>query len=124
MSYLIFGLHGILILMLAIFSWRTFKFVKVPITVHNLPIILLIGLGLCVTAWWSGFNPEFFIPTGVLFGFLVFIINSVKIPNQVNPTLFKNICASLICVMFWPEFIVFFYITSKYLKKNNEKSEY
>ncbi len=116
MSNVILIIHGILILILAFWSWGTFKSLKISITIHNLPIILLTGLGLCITAWWSRFKPEFFIPTGVLVGFLVFIINRVKIPDQPNPTLFKNICTSLLCVMFWPELVVFFWVASKHFK--------
>lgn len=124
MSYLILIIHSILILLLALWSFGTSRVLKIPITIHNLPVILLTGLGLCITAWCSVFKPEFFIPIGILVGLVVFTINSVKIPDQPNPTLFRRICISLLCIIFWSELIVFFWIATTHLKKIDEKSKY
>lgn len=124
MSNLILIIHGILILLLALWSLRASRILKIPITIHNLPVILLAGLGLCIAAWCSIFKPEFFIPTGILVGLVVFTINSVKIPDQPNPTLFRRICISLLCIMFWSELVVFFWVATAHLKKIDEKSKY
>jgi len=124
MLNLILIAHGILILLLASWAFSSSRFLKVPITIHNIPIIILTGLGLCIAAWWARFNPEYFIPTGILFGFVVFIINSVKIPNFPNPTIFRKICMSLLCVLFWSEIIVLLWVATIHVKKINEKPEH
>ncbi len=116
--------HIIFVIVIAIWSLSLLKKYKIPITIHNLPIILLVGLGLCIAAWSAAFKPEYFIPTGVIFGFIVFGINLVKIPGHANPNIIRNICMSLFCTMFWSEMIVILWIASKNLKKVNEKPQH
>lgn len=120
MINLILITHGLFALMIALWYFSILKLVKTSITIHNLPIILLIGLGLFITTWCAAFKQQFFIPTGILVGTIVFIINSVKIPNQPNPSLIRNFGMSLFCTMFWPEMIIVFWIASKYFKINEK----
>lgn len=108
MIYLFLLAHLIFILLIGRWAFFIFKDFKIPVTVHNLPIILLVGLGLFVTTYCSIYKPMYFIPTGILIGGIVFIINVIKIPNQINPSFVRNISMSLFCTMFWTEMIVVF----------------
>lgn len=124
MSNIIFAIHSFVILLLAIWAFDMSKKLKMPITIHNLPIILLTTLGLCITTWLSGYYPEYFIPTGIMAGAVVFIINSVNIPGQINPSVYRKIFMSVFCVLFWPELSVLFWIVTTHIKKINEKPQY
>lgn len=122
MSNLMLIAHALFIIVISFWSYYIAKEFKIPITIHNLPIILLVGLGLCVAAWAAAFKPMYFIPTGVLCGFVVFGINLVKIPGHANPSIIRNMCMSLFCTLFWPEMVVLFWIASKNFK--NEKPQH
>jgi hypothetical protein len=121
MENTLFIIHCILITLLAGWAYSASRVLKMPITIHNLPIILLTGVGLFVGAWCAKNKPEFFLPTGVLTGVTVYLINSFPVPGQTNPGFLKKICVSLLCVLFWTEMVAAFWIVNIHIKKLNAK---
>lgn len=122
---IIFVIHGVAILLLARMLWAASKAYDVPITIHNLPIIILTGLGLAGATLLAMTNLMWYIPTGVLLGGLVFSLNSVEMPGHPNPSLFKKLAVALFSMAFWPELIVFCWFYFAHAKKidSDEKSQ-
>lgn len=118
MLHLAFVAHIVFIWILAIWAFNASLYYKIAVTIHNLPIILLAGLFLYVAIWIMMFCPILFFAIGFTVGFAIFVINSVKIPNQTNPILMKKIFMSLLCFAFWPELIIFIWFVVTYSKKD------
>lgn len=124
-SNIIFVIHGVAIFLLARMLWGASKAFQVPITIHNLPLVLLTAMGLGLTTWLAMFHPALFFPTGVLLGGIMFTINSVEVPGHPNPTLLQKVIVALVASVFWPELLVFcwFYFANAKKIDKDEKSE-
>jgi hypothetical protein len=124
-SNVIFVIHGVVIFLLARMLWGASKAFQVPITIHNLPLVILTGMGLCLTTWLAMFHPALFFPTGVLLGGIMFTINSVEVPGHPNPGLLQKIGVACLATAFWPELLVFcwFYFANAKKIDKDEKSE-
>jgi hypothetical protein len=116
-SYILFVIHSVAIMLLARMLWAASKAYNVPITIHNLPIVILTGLGLGLATWIAMFHLLWFIPTGLLCAGLVFTLNSVEMPGHPNPSLFKKLIVATISAAFWPELIVFCWFYFAHAKK-------
>lgn len=124
MPNILLAFHGVLILLLSVWSFKMARILKIPITIHNSPIVILVGMGLYVSLWCAKYNPVAFTSIGAIIGVIVFIINSVEIPGQHNPSMFRKILMTLACVMFWPEVMVLLWVVLIHVRKLNEKPQH
>lgn len=119
-------LHSISILILSIWSLYNFKILKTKLTIHNLPLILLTGLGLFVTVWLAMNRLDIFLSIGIFIGVAVFLIYSFPVPGVIGPSLKQKIGLFVLYSVFWPEMIVLLWLVFKQVKildkiKNNAK---
>ena len=100
MSYIIFFIHSVAIVLLARMLLGSFKIWGIHVTIHNLPYVILCGMGLGLATWFAVTNLLWFILIGILFGGLIFVLNSVEIPNHPNPSFMQKILIALFCTFF------------------------
>ena len=110
---LILQLLASLILLGTVLSTK--KQFNVKLNTFNVPLALIISLGvlagtyLCFTHFW------WFIPTGLFLGVLVWFLNSMDIPGETSQPLLKKIVTVAIAILFWNHFmaLMLLYIFNK-----------
>jgi hypothetical protein len=104
-------------------SLLAFKFkAKLPITLYNLPTIIITIMCLLFTMWLSAKHIMLFIPTGIVMAIIIWFINSAPIPGEPPVSIFKKIVSAMLVTLFWNHTIVllmFVYMNS--ILPNNEK---
>jgi hypothetical protein len=117
MAQVFFIIHAVAIMLMARMLWAAAKAYQVPITIHNIPIIILTGMGLVLATLIAVTHPLWFLPTGFLIGGIIFTLNSVEMPGHPNPSLIRKLLVALISVVLWPELIVFCWFYFAHAKK-------
>lgn len=127
MIILLLILHSVAVLILSIWSLYNSKILKLPINIHNIPVILLTGLGLFVAIWLAINRLHIFLAIGIFIGVLVFLIYSFPVPGINGPSFSQKIGLFFLYSIFWPEMIALCWLVFKYNKRlielqNNAKS--
>jgi hypothetical protein len=122
---IVFVIHVVAIFFLVRMLWSASRAYKIPITIHNFPIIILTGLGLAIATYLSITHSTFYLVTGFFVGGMMFVLNSLDVPGHKNNSLFQRIMASILGMCFWPEFMVFFAFYASHAEKidTDEKSK-
>lgn len=89
---------------------------KIPITLSNIPIIIMAGIGLIGAIYLMSIHFLWCLPMGFLVGIVLLMLNTLT-PNSFT---LGNMLASLAAIFLWPEIIIFlaFYLSN--IDKINE----
>lgn len=122
---ILFITHTVASLVLIRMIWAASKAYKIPVTIHNLPIIIMGGMWLAGGTYLAMTNFIVFMSLGLLVGGIMFVLNSVKMEGHTNYSLPHKLLVSLFGIFFWTEFVVFtaFYTTHSKTIDANEKPE-
>jgi hypothetical protein len=95
---------------------------KIKVTIHNFPKIVMSAVGVLAGMYLCVKHFIFFVPPGLLLGAVIFGLNSLDIPGEVKPSLFRRILSFVIVTLFWNQTLaLLLFVYSNEISSNNEK---
>jgi hypothetical protein len=110
--YLPYFLHFIASIVTAHSVWQLSRRYEIPITIHNLPIILMCGVILALCATICVVYTHIYLAVGIMVGIFSWISNSIKIENVQQVTVGNKIIAFIVNLYCFPQVLM---ITAFYL---------